>query len=93
MKDGFRVASGSNNGPAFPNEQHECQDGTWNQTFDSGMSLRDWFAGQALHGIAHYQRHQGIPYPDVSQEILKPAAELACQFADAMLAELGNLHD
>ena len=38
-------------GPAFPSEQGECQDGTWNQTYDSGMSLRDYFAGQALAGI------------------------------------------
>lgn len=34
-------------GSAFPSEQHECQDNTWNQTFDSGMSLRHWFAGRA----------------------------------------------
>ena len=38
-------------GPAFPSEQGECQDGTWNQTYNSGMSLRDYFAGQALAGI------------------------------------------
>ncbi len=36
-----------NGGPAFPCQQAETQDGCWNQTFDSGMSLRDWFAGQA----------------------------------------------
>ena len=38
-------------GPAFPSEQHETLDGTWNQTFGSGMTLRDWFAGQALAGM------------------------------------------
>ncbi len=31
-------------GPAFPSEQHECQDGTWNQTFDPGMSTRQFAA-------------------------------------------------
>ncbi len=35
-------------GPAFPCEQHETQDNTWNQTFQSGMTLRDYFAAQAL---------------------------------------------
>lgn len=39
------------NPPAFPCEQSETQDGSWNQTFESGMSLRDWFAGQALSGL------------------------------------------
>ena len=34
--------SGINNGG--------CADLTWNSTFDRGMSLRDWFAGQALIG-------------------------------------------
>ena len=38
-------------GSAFPSEQSECQDNTWNQTFDPGMSLRDWFAGQAMVGL------------------------------------------
>lgn len=38
-------------GMAFPCEQHETLDGTWNQTFDPGMSLRDWFAGMALQGL------------------------------------------
>jgi hypothetical protein len=34
-------------GPAFPCEQGHGPDGTWNQTFDSGMTLRDYFARQA----------------------------------------------
>jgi hypothetical protein len=34
-------------GPAFPCEQHETQDNTWNQTFESGMTLRDYFAAKA----------------------------------------------
>jgi hypothetical protein len=35
-------------GPAFPCEQHETPDGRWNQTFESGMALRDYFAAKAL---------------------------------------------
>jgi len=38
-------------GPAFPSEQGQSVDGTWNPTYSSGMSLRDYFAGQALAGI------------------------------------------
>lgn len=34
-------------GPAFPAEQHETNDGNWNQTFDPGMTLRDYFAAHA----------------------------------------------
>jgi hypothetical protein len=38
-------------GSAFPSEQHECQDNTWNQTFDSGMTLRDYFAAKAMQAL------------------------------------------
>lgn len=32
---------------AFPCEQHETQEGNWNQTFEPGMTLRDYFAAHA----------------------------------------------
>lgn len=50
-----------------------------------GMSLRDWFAGQALAGLltAH---HTAISYP-VTDEFTATAALVAGQFADAMLSE------
>ena len=32
---------------AFPCEQHETSDGTWNQTHERGMTLRDYFAAHA----------------------------------------------
>ena len=38
-------------GPAFPSAQPECLDGTWNQTFQWGLSIRDYFAGEALKGL------------------------------------------
>lgn len=37
-------------GPAFPTEQGEDLHGNWNQTYDPGMSLRQWYAGLALQG-------------------------------------------
>lgn len=38
-------------GPAFPSQKSETQDGRWNQTYEPGMTLRDWFAGMALQGL------------------------------------------
>ena len=65
-------------GPAFPTEQHENQDNTWNQTYDPGMSLRDWFAGMALSGLLANPEHD---------ESFPLNAEHAYRVADAMLAE------
>lgn len=43
--------------------------------YDMGMSLRDWFAGQAL--VTGYVQHDGSP---------DKIAEWAFQIADAMIA-------
>jgi hypothetical protein len=40
-----------NGGPAFPSEQHETQGGELNQTYEPGMSLRDYFAAKAMQSI------------------------------------------
>lgn len=57
-------------GPAFPSQSATA--------YIHGMSLRDWFAGQALSGL----------YADHTQEIsAETAAEAAYRTADAMLAE------
>jgi hypothetical protein len=75
---------------AFPSEQHETLDGSWNQTFDPGMSLRDWFAGQALPGVL-MQSAQLIAtgmFESKTGADLNEAdfAEQAYAFADAMLS-------
>lgn len=36
-------------GPAFPSEQGETITG-WNQTYEPGLTKREWFAGMALQG-------------------------------------------
>jgi hypothetical protein len=81
-----------NGGPAFPCEQSETQNGTWNQTFEPGMSLHDYFAGQALSnpvictGTAHeyeLRRWFGERGGVTRYEI---AAAQASDYADAMLA-------
>jgi hypothetical protein len=32
-------------------ERTDAEGGTWNQTWNPGMTLRDWFAGQVLVGL------------------------------------------
>ena len=76
-------------GPAFPYEQHETQDGTWNQTTERGMSLRDYFAASALKGMdipnggeySENDRERGNP----QREATWIATQAYCM-ADAMLA-------
>ena len=67
-------------GPAFPVSGH-CVDASGaycGEVVNSkGLSLRDWFAGQALAGICSQS-----PLPDTETE----AAKIAYLAADAMLA-------
>lgn len=71
-------------GPAFAYGNHE-------QGGASGMSLRDWFAGQALAGMmampsdpysGNFHNNCGEPFTG--------AAEYAYRMADAMLAARGQ---
>jgi hypothetical protein len=64
-------------GPAFPSEQGHNPDGLWNQTYDPGMTLRDWFAGQALESRAC--PHNGYEFDAI--------AVWCGRMADAMLKE------
>jgi hypothetical protein len=61
-------------GPAFP---------MWDRTYpgeaDSGMSLRDWFAGQAMAGLLAKSRDSFVEWHEY--------ASWAYGAADAMLAE------
>jgi hypothetical protein len=68
--DNSRVDDG---GPAFPNV---CMNDPCHPSSEPGMSLRDWFAGQALAGMLAEQRW-------VDSCI---AAQWAFEYADAMLA-------
>jgi len=60
-----------------------------------GMTLRDWFAGQALSGIRELQGNW-VPDNDQENGIAKRraewAAEAAYRYADAMLKER-DLHE
>jgi hypothetical protein len=64
-------------GPAFPGAVDTCA--------PPGMSLRDWFAGQALAGILAGGFADTIPHDDANGG--QDAAFFAYQYADAMLME------
>lgn len=69
----------NNGGPAFP----RLGEGFGNPKYDEpGMTLRDWFAGQALVGLIRPE----VCWTDGVPAQLRLAKD-AYQFADAMLAE------
>jgi len=77
------------NPPAFPNREEgggEISDGILTVAFTqhhTGMTLRDYFAGQALCG----QLESWLPDTKVADGAIPRHARLAYEFADAMLAE------
>lgn len=75
-------------GSAFPEAQRLFDSDTqsWIVLSKGGMSLRDWFAGQALPAIPHI-------YHDLILTSAS-AAELAYKIADEMLeSRKGGYHD
>jgi hypothetical protein len=67
-------------GPAFPIQ------GSYDTDYEhNGMTLRDWFAGQALAGILGGGFADTIPHDDLNGG--RDAAAFAYQYADAMIAE------
>ena len=73
--------SAGNGGPAFPglHPSAECR------YREDGMNLRDYFAAKAMPMVAaeFYAQRQVLESGTVPQL----AAKVACEFADAMLAE------
>jgi hypothetical protein len=67
-------------GSAFPSENERDDNGQVVSRGSYGMSLRDWFAGQALH-VVHAE---GGRYGPAGA---KQVAEYSYSIADAVLAE------
>lgn len=65
-------------GTAFP---FSAMPAGWSHLATTGMSLRDWFAGQALQGM-HASRGTASMY---DPEAIKIMARVAYEQADAML--------
>lgn len=70
-------------GPAFPSEQGSTPEGCWNQSYTPGMSLRDWFAGQALAGVLPVCKEDTLGRGQSKAQVF---AQRAYEIADAMLA-------
>jgi hypothetical protein len=79
-------------GPAFPREAYVNPNGTTIRTGSDGMSLRDWFAGQALTGILG-PNYDWFTSGDRTGSRAHEAAYFAYSLADAMLAARGARHD
>ncbi len=76
--------STGNGGPAFPAKKPLTMAGGYDS---QGMSLRDWFAGQALAGwLASYGDR---PHPAMDDDGGIPVAANAYRMADAMLKARG----
>lgn len=73
----MNASNHNNGGPAFP-----AQDWQAKGNHHPGMSLRDWFAGQALAGFA---ANPGLITP--AGDFQRSNFAAAYKFADAMLAE------
>ena len=69
------MSNQSDGGPAFPRSSGPAQEGV-NTQAHPGMTLRDWFAGQALAGI---MSSDGRPDGDQNK------ADWAYDIADAMI--------
>ncbi len=70
-------------GPAFPQEHWGNQ-----QILMPGLSIRDWFAGQALKGLlADPNTGNG---PDIGEVLARRFAAAGYFYADAMLKEREN---
>ena len=74
-----------NDRPAFPYTEYN-QDGSLYNT-ERGMTLRDWFAGQALNGWLSTFGEDDIPTGT------KALAIFAYEIADAMLEEREKGHE
>ena len=70
-------------GPAFPKlEWYSLEDGGYEDRGPSGMTLRDWFAGQALQGLIACDGRYGLGNGNIGLDAID-----AYRLADAMLRE------
>ena len=74
------MCKSNDGGPVFP---FEFADGPTDRLVHGGMSLRDYFAGQALHGLCASM----IAHDNWDEIDRHKVAKYAYGFADAMLEE------
>jgi hypothetical protein len=71
-----------NGGPAFPHDGRDNGPGNIKGRPHDGMTLRDWFAGQALTGVSSALQQVGLRS---GENQAKADARWAYERADAML--------
>lgn len=71
----------ANNPPAFPGVAHYT-----GATHSEGMSLRDWFAGQALPSALSALVPRRVTAETTAEQDAEMVARACCFAADAMLA-------
>jgi hypothetical protein len=82
-----------NGGSAFPfgreiNWINEFHSRSTENVYNQGMTLRDYFAGQALTGmLAHSRNEHGYQSRDIAQHWHQAITQEAYQLADAMLEQ------
>ena len=69
-------------GAAFPNS-HPLK-------LASGMTLRQWYAGMALQGLIACPLVRGVVDGKENGDAVVVIASEACDYADAIIAELGD---
>lgn len=72
--------------PENPYMYPHVEPGNYEQ-FHGGISLRDWFAGQALSSVMGTATNLGESKPDDRRETFAMIAGFLYEMADAMLAE------
>ena len=83
------MADRSDGGPAFPGRCRDC--GCECDGRQDGMSLRDWFAGQALTGVVVGDPSTvGVGDDGDDDDVAIAYAAFAYRVADAMLRERSN---
>ncbi len=78
-------------GPAFPSGELKFDDGDCKTAIHNGMSLRDWFAGQALVGLAAdddqpMELRKDETADEARRRVWSGVAKVAYIIADAMIA-------
>jgi hypothetical protein len=72
---------------AFPTEQGTDPNGCWNQTWEPGMTMREYFASMALTAAEKRTRNLTFIGWDMEARLI---AECALRIADALIAELNK---
>ena len=84
------MSKANDGGPAFPvdNAAMDGQGGVWKHAVGlTGMTLRDWFAGQALPEMMEVTKAEAAKSAEKDETSSQWIARMAYVMADAMLAE------